>query len=85
MTTQELIYFKGHAKATFMSDGATVEDSVRAIEDATYKNKAEVDAQLTELSAKVNELDKGEAYIIGDTLTFRNYADASIEGETLKL
>ena len=43
------------------------------------------DAQLAELSEKVNELDKGEAYIMGDTLTFRNYADASIEGETLKL
>ena len=42
-------------------------------------------AKLTELSEKVNELDKGEAYIMGDTLTFRNYADASIEGETLKL
>lgn len=44
-----------------------------------------LDTKLTELSAKVNELDKGEAYIMGDTLTFRNYADASIEGETLKL
>ena len=45
----------------------------------------ETDTKLAELSAKVNELDKGEAYIMGDTLTFRNYADASIEGETLKL
>ena len=47
--------------------------------------KAELNEKLTELSAKVNELDKGEAYIMGDTLTFRNYADAKIEGETLKL
>lgn len=46
---------------------------------------AEQATKLTELSEKVNELDKGEAYIMGDTLTFRNYADASIEGETLKL
>lgn len=45
----------------------------------------EIKAKLTELSEKVNELDKGEAYIMGDTLTFRNWADASIEGETLKL
>lgn len=50
-----------------------------AYDDTEIKNK------LTELSAKVNELDKGEAYIMGDTLTFRNYADAKIEGETLKL
>lgn len=45
----------------------------------------EIREELAQLSAKVNELGKGEAYIIGDTLTFRNYADASIEGETLKL
>ena len=44
-----------------------------------------VSEKLSELSEKVNELDKGEAYIMGDTLTFRNWADASIEGETLKL
>ena len=45
----------------------------------------EIKGKLAELSEKVNELDKGEAYIMGDTLTFRNWADASIEGETLKL
>lgn len=51
----------------------------------TKADKNETDTKLATLSAKVNELDKGEAYIMGDTLTFRNYADASIEGETLKL
>lgn len=54
------------------------------IESGTYDD-TEIKNQLTELSEKVNELDKGEAYIMGDTLTFRNWADASIEGETLKL
>lgn len=49
------------------------------------ENDALQDAELAKLSEKVNELDKGEAYIMGDTLTFRNWADASIEGETLKL
>ena len=29
--TKELIYFKGHAKATFMSDGSTVEDAIKNI------------------------------------------------------
>ena len=28
LTTGEKIYFKGHAKATFMSDGRTVEDAI---------------------------------------------------------
>ena len=27
-TTNETIYFKGHAKATYMSDGNTVEDTI---------------------------------------------------------
>lgn len=31
-TTGELIYFKGHAKATFMSDGSTVEDAINSID-----------------------------------------------------
>lgn len=39
LSTQELIYFKGHAKATFMSDGSSVEESVKRVESATVKNK----------------------------------------------
>ena len=30
LTTNELIYFKGHAKATYLSDGRTVEDAILA-------------------------------------------------------
>jgi hypothetical protein len=30
LSTNELIYFKGHAKATFMTDGTTVEDAVNS-------------------------------------------------------
>ena len=32
LSTNELIYFKGHAKATYMSDGSTVEDAIKNIE-----------------------------------------------------
>lgn len=32
LNTNELIYFKGHAKATYMSDGTTVEDAINNIE-----------------------------------------------------
>lgn len=31
LSTNELIYFRNHAKATFMSDGSTVEDSINLI------------------------------------------------------
>lgn len=32
LSTNELIYFKGHAQATYMSDGTTVEDAINNIE-----------------------------------------------------
>jgi hypothetical protein len=32
LSTNELIYFKGHAKATYMSNGTTVEDAINNIE-----------------------------------------------------
>lgn len=31
ISTSELIYFRGHAGATFMSDGRTVEDAINNI------------------------------------------------------
>ena len=31
LSTNELIYFKGHAKATYMSDGRNVEDAISQI------------------------------------------------------
>lgn len=31
LSTNELIYFKGHAQATYMSDGSTVEDAINNI------------------------------------------------------
>lgn len=31
--SNELIYFKGHAKATYMSDGTTVEDAINEIKE----------------------------------------------------
>jgi hypothetical protein len=32
LSSNELIYFKGHAKATYMSDGSTVEDAINNIQ-----------------------------------------------------
>jgi hypothetical protein len=32
LSTNELIYFKGHAKATYMSNGITVEDAINSIQ-----------------------------------------------------
>lgn len=40
LLTNELIYFKGHAKATYMSDGRTVEEAVEAKPDMDEINSA---------------------------------------------
>ena len=64
LTTNELIYFKGHANATYMSDGTTVEDAINNIEVGSggsvdlsnYYTKTEIDskgyATSDDLSAK---------------------------------
>lgn len=42
LSTNELIYFKSHAKATFMSDGSTVEDTINNINLLDYIKKNEL-------------------------------------------
>ena len=51
--SNELIYFRGHAKATYMSNGATVEDAINSIgsngggggDMSNYYTKAQIDAK----------------------------------------
>ena len=49
--SNELIYFRGHAKATYMSDGRTVEDAINSTgtgsgaDMSNYYTKAQVDAK----------------------------------------
>lgn len=73
------------------NDVANLMESLLEMVDDINSNKADqseliaTQESLNALEQKVDNLPQGEAYIMGDTLTFRNYADASIEGETLKL
>jgi hypothetical protein len=51
LTTGELVYFRSHAKATYMSDGRTVEDAINSAgtgggaDMSNYYTKAQVDAK----------------------------------------
>ena len=52
LTTNELVYFRGHAKATYMSNGATVEDAINGLNGgnggadmSNYYTKAQIDAK----------------------------------------
>lgn len=68
LSNNELIYFKGHAKATYMSDGTTVEDAINDIKNnssgnsdlSDYETKAESQNKLQEAKnytdSKISEL-----------------------------
>ena len=50
--TNELIYFRGHAKATYMNDGSTVEDAINTLSEnnnstdmSNYYTKVQIDAK----------------------------------------
>ena len=51
LKTNELVYFRGHAKATYMSDGRTVEDAVNSMSGGSgsdmtnYYTKEQIDAK----------------------------------------
>ena len=52
LSSGELIYFRGHAKATYMSNGATVEDAINSISTggggvdmSNYYTKAQIDSK----------------------------------------
>lgn len=67
LDTNELIYFKGHAKATYMSDGTTVEDAINNMGGAT-------DIDLSEYAKKTDLNNKQDT--ISDLDTIRNGASA---------
>lgn len=66
-TTGELIYFKGHAKATFMSDGSTVEDAINNIESkidlSDYVKSEELEGY-----AKIEDIPSLEGYAKSDEI-----------------
>ena len=51
LVTDELIYFKSHAQATFMSDGTTVEDKINGLQNSGGNLDLSKYVQKTELSS----------------------------------
>lgn len=60
LSTGELIYFKGHAQATFMSDGRTVEEVVSST-DTSGKNEVEY---ISDLVVTIGEMRPNVVYWI---------------------
>lgn len=93
LTSNELIYFRGHAKATYMSDGRTVEDAVNNMSGGSsadlsnYYTKTQVDTKLTEQQSKFIKVDgttylgdaEGGININGSTIDIFQGADTGVE------
>ncbi len=83
LATDELIYFRSHAKATYMSDGSTVEDAINEISAGSgggggntdlsnYYTKQEIDSKgyLTSVPSNyVTETEMNTAISIAITTT----------------
>lgn len=69
-TTNELIYIKGHAKATYMSDGRTVEDAINEMSTSENLSKYATKQEVTDgLSGKVDK-------VIGKGLSTEDFTSA---------
>ena len=89
LKTNELIYFKSHAKATYLSDGSTVEDTINNIKekDVDLSDYVTSSQLSTALSGKQDNIDdlanirKG-VELAGNSVQFsnKNLHIASIEG-----
>lgn len=73
LTTNELVYLKGHAKATYMSDGSTVEDAINNINGSGNSYvKPELGIPKTDLDTKVqSSLDKADTALQSYTETYK--------------
>ena len=47
--------------------------------------ETEANNKFASVDSEIENLKRGEAYVMGETLAFRNYADAKIIGNTLTL
>ena len=72
LTTGELIYFRGHAKATYLSDGSTLEEKISSIEENIEKGgTTTISITYSDLVDLRNnsELNPGTKYRITDYVT----------------
>ena len=76
LSTNELIYIKGHAKATYMSDGTTVEDAINNIEVdlSDYATKEELSSKQDKLLSGTNiKTVNGESLLGEGNIDLSNY------------
>jgi hypothetical protein len=60
-------------------------DTMQETDTKVTELSAETDKKFNNVDTEIENLKRGEAYVMGESLVFRNYADAKIIGNTLTL
>ena len=88
--SNELIYFRGHAKATYMSDGRTVEDAINnagtggSADMSNYYTKAQVDAKGYLTSVPSEYITESELNTVLGNLKFTKITQTAYDNLTTK-
>lgn len=83
LTTNELFYFKGHAKATYMSNGDTVENAVNSKVDKVEGKQLSTEDFTTALKNKLNGLSNYDDTTISQAVEkLRTDLDTLVSGDT---
>ena len=77
-TDTKLTELSAETDARFNESAESTREQIRTLEDKAENKFASVDSE-------IENLKRGEAYVMGESLVFRNYADATIIGNTLTL
>lgn len=92
LESNELIYFKGHAKATYMSDGRSVEDAINQIKVgggtvdlSGYATKAELNAKVDKVDGKQLSTEDFTTLLKQKLDNLHNYDDTEVQQAVSKL
>lgn len=84
----EKIYFKSHAKATYMSDGRTVEEAVNSINTgdlSQYATKTDLDGKVDKIAGKQLSTEDFTTTLKQKLEGLSNYNDTNIQASVSKL
>lgn len=76
--SEKLAELSEETDARFNESAESTREQIRTLEDKAENKFASVDSE-------IENLKRGEAYVMGESLVFRNYANAQIIGNTLTL
>lgn len=92
LESNELIYFKGHAKATYMSDGRSVEDAINQIgagggtvDLSGYATKAELNGKVDKVDGKQLSTEDFTTLLKQKLDGLQNYDDTGVQQAVSKL